>query len=141
MAQGRSLTRAAPTHHPLCKSLPSRDRQGAIMNTTFVTSICFAFLTGCARHYRGEGIVLAIHPPEVTISHRAIPRYMPAMAMAFRAARPASLSTLQPGARVEFDLKVRGSESELVRIREQTPAPPGFEVPKPRDVVAISQLV
>ncbi len=67
-----------------------------------------AALTGCARRYRVEGMVLAVAPAErtVVVSHRAIPGYMPAMAMPFRVRHAREIERLAPGDRVQFRLVV-----------------------------------
>src|SRR5215472_7461730 len=67
-----------------------------------------AFATSCARRYRAQGLVLAVDRAagHATISHRAIPGYMEAMAMPFPVERPQELDGLAPGSRVEFQLKV-----------------------------------
>jgi len=76
-------------------------------------SIFFLLLTGCAKHYRMEGLILQADPARRTIlvSHRPIEGYMPAMTMPFHVAPKEDLSTLVPGARVSFDLHVSKSES------------------------------
>ncbi len=56
----------------------------------------------------------------MTVSHRPIEGYMPAMTMPFRVAPAENLSKLSPGSRVEFDLRVGKEESVArhVKIRE-----------------------
>jgi protein SCO1/2 len=80
--------------------------------------------TGCARHYRVDGMLLRLDPPAtMTVSHRDIRGYMPAMVMPFRAAHPAELRGLHPGSLVAFDLAVRhGSlRAEHIRSRGEKP--------------------
>jgi protein SCO1/2 len=76
-------------------------------------------LTGCAKRYRVEGMVLGVRPdpPAVTVSHRAIPGVMPAMAMQLPVERPGTLDGVRPGTRIDFDLKVSRSRSVIARIR------------------------
>jgi protein SCO1/2 len=73
-------------------------------------------LAACARSYRVEGLVLAVDPASrtLTVSHREIPDYMPAMAMPFQVARGEPLEGLRSGSRVEFDL--RGSLARRIRV-------------------------
>jgi protein SCO1/2 len=75
--------------------------------------------TGCAKHYRAEGLVLRVDPLHrtVLISHRPIRGYMPAMSMQFRAAQHENLAALAPGTRIDFDLRVTAKSSEVRRIR------------------------
>ncbi|MBN8731361.1 MAG: SCO family protein [Acidobacteria bacterium] len=70
----------------------------------------------CAKRYPVRGIVVRPNPTAGTalIAHRAIPGYMPAMAMEFRARSPRDLTALRPGTRVSFTL--RKGLAERVRI-------------------------
>ncbi|MGI8746573.1 MAG: SCO family protein [Bryobacteraceae bacterium] len=79
-------------------------------------------VSSCAKHYRAEGVVLKIDPPHqtVTISHRAIPGYMEAMAMAFAVREPRDLNGLVPGARVTFHLNVRRKRAQVSHIRRES---------------------
>jgi protein SCO1/2 len=72
-----------------------------------------------AKQFQGEGIVLRVDraASSVTISHRAIPGYMDAMAMPFRVSRARDLAGLKPGDRVTFRLDVSGKSSRIARIR------------------------
>ena len=80
---------------------------------------CILFAPACAKHYPVRGMILAVNAPEqtVTISHRDIPRYMPAMSMPFHVRKPAEFANLQPGEQVEFDLVARRSGSYIQRLR------------------------
>jgi protein SCO1/2 len=64
-------------------------------------------------------MILAVDAPEqtVTISHRDIPRYMPAMSMPFHVRKAAELAGLFPGEQVEFELVARRSGSYIRRLR------------------------
>jgi len=89
--------------------------------------ICTLGVTGCAKRYPVEGLVLRVERDRqtVTISHREILGYMPAMVMPFRLKNAAELSGLAPGARVEFQLEV-GKRGAVVRnLRAQALAPDG----------------
>jgi protein SCO1/2 len=57
----------------------------------------------------------------VLISHRDIKGYMPAMAMEFRAAKPESLESLEPGARIRFQLVVTKHGSSVEHIVKVAP--------------------
>jgi protein SCO1/2 len=106
--------------------------------------ICFLFVTaGCAHRYHATGIVLAVNraAAEVTISHREIPGYMPAMAMPFRAAHPRDLAPLAPGARVRFDLNVGHSKTLIAKVRIDSGPPPDFPMPNPGHAIAIGDEV
>jgi protein SCO1 len=77
--------------------------------------------------YPGEGLVVAVDRGQrrVTISHREIPGYMPAMSMPFAVAKGESLTQLSPGSRITFEL-VSGEEGAKIRhikIMERTPLP------------------
>lgn len=80
---------------------------------------CLLFAPACAKHYSVRGMILAVNAPEqsVTISHRDIPRYMPAMSMPFHVRKPAEIANLQPGEQVEFELVARKSGSYIQRLR------------------------
>jgi protein SCO1/2 len=77
------------------------------------------FTSACAKHYPVRGMVLGVSPADhtVIVSHRDIPRYMPAMSMPFRVQKPAELTGLYPGAQIEFDLVIRKSGSHVERLR------------------------
>jgi protein SCO1/2 len=100
-------------------------------------------LTSCARHYHAQGIVLAVDRPNqiVTISHRAIPGYMEAMAMPFHVESARDLDRLTPGARIDFQLKVTRKTSIARHIRLQQAAIDGVPLPKPEDKLATGDRV
>ena len=91
------------------------------------------FLESCARHYRAQGVVLAVDAVNrnVTISHRAIRGYMEPMAMPFRVADARQLSGLAPGTRVNFEIRVSKNETVVQRIAMQ-PGAGLDDVPLPR---------
>ncbi|MSV30031.1 MAG: redoxin domain-containing protein [Bryobacterales bacterium] len=72
-----------------------------------------------AKRFHAEGVVLRVDPAArtVLISHRAIPGYMDAMAMPFRAANAREIANLKPGEAITFDLVVSGTRSRIERIR------------------------
>jgi protein SCO1/2 len=99
-------------------------------------------LSGCAQHFRAEGIVLRTDPARsaVVISHKPIDGYMPAMSMEFRAGHGENLRALSPGARIDFDLRVSKRESLVRHIRVQQ-ARSDFPIVPPANQVAIGSPV
>ena len=91
----------APRRPGACPTWGHRRRYHLI---PLIAILAFA---GCAKRYHGEGLVTAVDPAQarVTISHRAIPGYMPAMVMPFRLARPDDGRRVHPGDRVRFELR------------------------------------
>jgi len=85
-------------------------------------------VTGCAKRYPAEGLVLRVERDRrtVTISHREIRGYMPAMAMPFRVKNDAELSGLAPGARVQFQLEVTKRGAVVRNLRAQALATGGM---------------
>ncbi len=88
-----------------------------------------------AKTFRAEGLVTHIEPGRhsITISHRDIPGFMPAMEMPFTADEKEDLRAIKPGMRIEFDLVVDKHQMRVKKIRViQTPPPPGSSfAPKP----------
>ena len=89
--------------------------------------VCALGLTSCAKRYPAEGLVLRVERERqtVTISHREIRGYMPAMTMPFRVKSAAELSGLAPGARVQFQLEVSKYGAVVRNLRAQALAPDG----------------
>ena len=86
-------------------------------------------LSGCARHYRVDGMVLGLSPPaSMTVSHRDIQGYMPAMVMPFTAAQPGELRGLHAGSLVAFDLTVSHGKARARHIQSRGERPQ-FAVP------------
>src|SRR5579872_5450718 len=105
-------------------------------------SVLFIALTGCAKHYRVEGLVLKADPSAhtVLVSHRPIQGYMPAMTMQFHAAPKENLSKLQPGTRVEFTLRVGKQESLATHLKTRE-SKLDVDVPAPSNQLAIGDRV
>ena len=116
----------------------------SISNSTGILA-CVILLSqiSCARHYRAQGIVLSVDRSNrtVTISHRAIPGYMEAMAMPFRAEGSQDLSRLTPGSRIGFQLKVTHQAATIRHIRVEQIAASDVPLPKPEGQVAIGELL
>ncbi len=112
----------------------------------FRIALVAALTSGCARHYRMEGLVVAVDRDEqrMTVSHRAVPGFMPAMAMPIRAASQSELARVEPGARVEFRLRVakHGSEARNIRVTDtRGTGDEGFRFPVPPEKLAIGAPV
>lgn len=98
-------------------------------------------LVSCARHYRAQGIVLAVDRANrtVTISHRAIPGYMEGMSMPFHVAPSEPLDSLRPGNRISFQLHVGKSATLARHIKVQQASVEDFPIPKAEGKVEIGQ--
>jgi len=90
--------------------------------------LCSLGYISCAKRYTADGLVLRVERDRrtVTISHREIHGYMPAMAMPFRVKNAAELSGLEPGTRVHFQLKVGKRGLMARKLRAQTLPPNGL---------------
>jgi len=97
----------------------------------------------CARHYHAQGIVLSVDRPNqtVTISHRAIPGYMEAMAMPFRTEKPRDLSHLTPGTRINFQLKVTRQSATIRHINIEQFQAADVPIPKPEGQIPIGEAL
>lgn len=103
------------------------------------TLAALAILAGCAKHYKAQGIVLAVDRAgrTVTISHRAIPHYMEAMTMPFQAGPAEDLTRLAPGSRIDFQLRVSHASTSVRRIRVQQTKLDDIPLPKPEGKIAV----
>jgi protein SCO1/2 len=108
-----------------------------------ITCLLFLLCCSCARHFHAQGIVLAVDRPHqtATISHRAIPGYMEAMSMEFHVESPDDLEQLQPGSRIDFQLKVTHGASIVRHIHLQQSGLDNLPLPKPVDKVAIGDVL
>ena len=102
--------------------MPCRLRRDTRSNAPLALCLILALCTGCAKHYRVEGLVLQSDPAQRTIlvSHRPIGRYMPAMTMEFHVAPKEDLSKLTPGTRLSFDLRISKHESIATHLQPRT---------------------
>ena len=69
---------------------------------------CISINLACAlaaRSYPVDGLVVSVNPPVLTVAHRPIKGYMPAMTMDFRAASPQELESVRVGKRVRFEFR------------------------------------
>ncbi len=102
----------------------------ATLSRLLVIAVGFLFIQSpvLAKTFHGEGLVIKIDPARhsITISHRDIPGFMPAMEMAFNVDPKEKLQDVQPGARVMFDVVVDKKQIRVRNIRVvQTPPLPG----------------
>src|ERR1700694_3668797 len=116
-----------------------------ISSRSCATGVCAACLiiTCCARHYHAQGVVLDVDRPNqtVTISHRAIPGYMDAMAMPFHAGAAEHLEQLTPGSRIEFQLEVSRKSSTVRHVQVQQTGVADVPLPKAEGKVAIGDPI
>jgi protein SCO1/2 len=104
-------------------------------------------LTGCARRYRVEGLVLQVEPGRGTmlVSHRAVRGYMPAMVMPFRVESASELSNLHPGDRIAFELRVRKDGAVARNVARSSSGAEGagddFVIPDPPDRLSAGEAV
>jgi protein SCO1/2 len=82
--------------------------------------------------FRVKGVVRELKPDDKTIviRHEAIPDYMEAMTMPFKAKEPAELKALRPGDEISFRLHVNETESWVDEIRMIGRIPPGENQPE-----------
>jgi protein SCO1/2 len=108
--------------------------------SALLSLITLTLLNGCAKRYRVQGLVLAVDPAArtVTVSHREIPGYMPAMAMPFRAAPGERLDRIRSGSRVQFEWT--GSLARQIRILE-TNTIDGVMLEAPPDALPIGAVM
>jgi protein SCO1/2 len=69
---------------------------------------CISINLACAlaaRSYPVDGLVVSVNPPVLTVAHRPIKGYMPAMTMDFRAASSKELEPVRVGKRVRFEFR------------------------------------
>ena len=87
-------------------------------------------LTGCAKRYPVEGLVIQMDTARRTmlVSHRPIAGYMPAMTMPFHIAPGEPLEKLAPGTRVKFELRISKNASVARRIE---PRETKLDIPVP----------
>ena len=109
-------------------------------NRGVVVLLCI-LLCSCARHFHAQGIVLAVDSPgrTLTISHRAIPGYMEAMAMPSHVDAATNLAPLQPGSRIDFELKVTHSAAVVRHVHLQQTELADIPVPKAEGKIAIGE--
>jgi len=102
-------------------------RRGGLFACAVLALVCAVCVTACAKRYPAEGLVLRVERDRqsVTISHREVRGYMPAMAMPFRVKTVAELTGLAPGTRVQFQLEVSKHGAVVRNLRAQALAPDG----------------
>jgi len=136
--RGRGVeTSLGPKGHPARTSACS-----TFVNQTLALAVTICGLTGCAHHYRVRGLVVQADASQrtMTVTHRPIEGYMPAMTMPFHVASDEDFSKVVPGARVSFDLRVGKSESVARRVRvEETKF--DYPVPVPANKLKLGDRV
>ncbi len=95
-----------------------------------------------------EGVVLQVDPPNrtVVVSHRPVAGYMGAMTMPFHVAPKEDLTKIEPGTRLNFDLRVGKRESVALHLRPRIARLEGsdgkpIQAPAPTNKVAIGAQV
>ncbi len=104
---------------------------------------CTLLLASCARHIHGNGIVLAVNPSasEITISHRPIKDFMPAMSMPFKVSRQTDLASIAPGSHVAFELRVGKHATHITRLRIDAGPAPDFPLPRSANKIHVGERV
>lgn len=113
------------------------------MRLPSVALVFFLTVTsGCAKHYKVEGLVVETDAAQRTIlvSHRPIKGYMGAMAMPFHVASKENISKLAPGTRVAFDLRV-GKHKSIATGIKTLETKVDYQVPRPVNELAIGAAV
>jgi protein SCO1/2 len=103
-----------------------------------LAGLALALLLGCGvsqrETYAGQGVVRGVDPPrrQVTIAHREIRGFMPAMTMNFDVAEARLLEGIEPGMEVSFALEREGATLRLRSLeptgRAGEPGHAGFEL-------------
>jgi protein SCO1 len=90
--------------------------------------------------HRVEGIVIEVDRPQgvMVVSHKAVEGFMPAMTMPFRADPPAALDSLQPGARIVFEL--HDGKARKIQLLDLAPVA-DFKIPEPANRLALGAEV
>lgn len=72
------------------------------------------------RHYEARGIVRGFAPDHTTIEveHEAIPGFMPAMTMPFRARDPKAIASLRSGDAISFRIDVTATEVLIAAVKK-----------------------
>src|SRR5689334_21827321 len=110
---------------PMCCTSTKRGASGTACAA--LALICVVGATSCVKRYPAEGLVLRVERERqtVTISHREIIGYMPAMTMPFRVKKAAELAGLAPGSHVQFQLEVTQRGAVVRNLHSQMVAPDG----------------
>ncbi len=114
--------------------------QSVPISSGLISSLLFAALLG-AKTYPVDGIVVALDPAQntITVSHRPIPKLMPAMTMPFRLDTPAEMRSLRVGSRVRFELVLKNEQSLARHV--QVVGESDLDIPQPKDRKKIGELI
>lgn len=90
-----------------------------------------------------EGMIVKVDAVDriLTISHREIPGYMPAMTMPFSVGGKSDLGHWKPGQRVRATLVVDSKATRLTHIQPMLAAKPEFPIPQPKHALVIGESV
>jgi protein SCO1 len=114
-----------------------RARPIATANQLLAIALGFLFIAApvWAKTFHAEGLVIKVDAARhsITISHRDIPGFMPAMEMSFNADPKEKLEDIQAGARVMFDVVVDKKQIRVrnIRVVQPPPLPGNSFAPKP----------
>lgn len=92
----------------------------------FALALALTFLVACGHRHAATGLIVAVEPGRLLISHREIPRVMPAMTMPVKAVT----TGLRPGDQIDFTLHVKKSAASNIRKRAGNTEGLKLEVPK-----------
>ena len=114
--------------------------QSVPISSGFISSLLFAALLG-ARTYQVDGILVALDPAQntITVSHRPIPKLMPAMTMPFRLHDKAQMQSLHVGSRIQFDLTIENGQSLARNLKIVGES--GLDIPEPKDRKKIGEPI
>ena len=90
----------------------------------------------CAKRHPATGLVLAVHPTQLLISHQAIQNVMPAMTMPIAAT---NTSQLKPGDQIDFILKIDKRKSQATNIKKREGLTGGLTLKQPEETVPLQQ--
>ena len=114
-----------------------RVRHIPILRRLLFIAAGFLFITApvWAKTFHAEGLVIKVDAARhsITISHRDIPGFMPAMEMPFTAEDKENLQNIKPGARVSFDVVVNKKQIRVrnIRVVQPPPVPGSSFAPRP----------
>ena len=94
-------------------------------------------LTLAAKSYPVDGIVVTVDPAAgmMTVAHRPIGKFMPAMTMPFHVSDAAQIRGLYPGARIVFRLEVGKNHAVASDVRKS--GDPDTEIAPPPEILPI----
>lgn len=114
--------------------------QSVLISSGFISSLLFAALLG-AKTYQVDGILVALDLAQntITVSHRPIPKLMPAMTMPFRLLDPTDMRSLHVGSRVQFELVIENEQSLARHVRIVGES--DLDIPEPKNRKKIGEPI